>query len=327
MISSKDVAKAAGVSVSTVSRVFSRPEKVNSKTKEIVLKVAREMHYIPDVTAKSLKLNRSNIIGLVISDISNPFYLLAAKELSLLEGYKDKKFFITFSQENPEIELNSITSLIGSKVDTIIFTPCDSDNTDVINVIIANNIHAIQIYRCKYNNLDSLVIDDAYGTYLATKELIKNGHKDIILFDYKISIPTHREEGYIKAFEEAGLTYDPKNIIKSTFNDDYYHVVKESIESLKPTAIIPSGILYIDAFRKYLRNNNIRIKDDISVVAYDDTDICRALNITAITHPFKTITEQLSKIITKRLSENDETPIHLEVKPFLISRNSIAKIN
>lgn len=328
MISSKDVARASGVSVSTVSRVFSRPEMVNVKTREIVLKVAKEMHYIPDVTAKSLKLNHSNIIGMVISDISNPFYLHAAKELSTSEGCEDKKFFITFSQEDPILELNSVSSLIGSKADIIIFTPCDESKNEVERLITANDVPAIQVYRRKYDNLDSLIIDDAFGTYLATKELIKNGHSNILLYDYQISTPTHREDGYIKAFEEAGIAYNPNNIIKSKFADDFYHVVKQTIEEKKPTAVIPSGNLFIDALRKYLRNNNLKIKDDLSVVSYDDTDISRALNISAISHPFKSITEQLNNIINMRLAEEgDKKPIHLVIKPFFVSRDSIAKIN
>jgi DNA-binding LacI/PurR family transcriptional regulator len=326
MVTSKEVAKLAGVSISTVSRVFSRPDKVNEKTKEKVLRIAEELHYIPDITAKSLKLNKSNIIGMVIPDISNPFYLLAAKELSNTGGY-ERKFYITFSQENATNEFNSIVSLIGSKVDIIIFTPVNNSNESVESYLNANNVPAIQVYRRMYDNLDSLVIDDAYGTYLATKELLKNGHKDIVLFDYNLSIPTHREEGYIKAFKEFGLEYNKDMIIKSTFDDDFYSVIKEAIETKKPTGVIPCGILYIDALRKYLRNNGVKIKKDISIVSYDDTDISKALNLTTISHPFMKITESINNIINTRLSNTPTKVIHSVIKPFLISRDSIAKIN
>ena len=326
MITSKDVALKAGVSVSTVSRVFSNPDLISKKVRERVLKVAEELNYVPDTTARNLKMNTRNTIGVIISDSENPFYVKVIREFNFLPGNENIKTFIMFSEENSEKEYADIVSLISSKVQAVIFTPTSESNDKIESLLISNQVPALQLYRKKFNNIDSLLMDDGYGAYLATKELIKNGHRDIVLLDYKLSIPTHRDDGYIRAYKEAGLVYNPDNIIKFPFTDDFYDTFYNLLKDKRHTAFIPTGDKMIHTLYRCVGDLGLKIKDDVSVIAYDDIAMAKYLNLSAISHPFKEIAVTAEKIIRNRIAAPDSKPKEILLKPFLINRDSVKKI-
>ena len=326
MITSKDVANKAGVSVSTVSRVFSNPKLISEKVRQRVLEVAEELHYVPDTNARDLKLNKRNTIGVIISDSENPFYVKVLRQFTFLPSNKDIKTLIMFSEENPEKEYADVVSLVSSKVQAVLFTPTGDANEKIESILVSNGIPALQLYRKKFNQIDSLLIDDGYGAYLATKELIENGHKDIVLLDYKLAIPTHRDDGYIKAFEEAGLKYSPNNIVKLNFDNDFYETITNLLRDKKHTAFIPTGDKMIHTLYRCLGDLNLKIKEDISVIAYDDITMAKYLNLSAVSHPFEDIALTASKILLNRAEHPESKPQNLLLKPFLIKRDSIRKI-
>lgn len=326
MITSKEVAKAANVSISTVSRVFSNPKLVNTETIKKVKEIAAQLNYFPDITAKSLKLNVTNIIGVVLSDINNPFYLHILKQMSTIEAISNYRFFVVFSEEREKIEYDCITSLIASKVDALIFTPTGSHNTKIESMISDNNVAPLQLYRRNYENFDSLTIDDEYGAYLATKELLNNGHRKIILVDYKLAIPTNRDKGYIKAFEEANIPYDSKWIIQLDINANYEHELFDILDQLNPTAIIPASYIFANSIFTYLKLRNKKVKDDISLIIYDDNSIAEHLNISVIAHPLSEIAQTTAETIKRRLDNPNIAPQHLVIKPFFLQRDSIKKL-
>ncbi len=326
MITSKDVANKAGVSVSTVSRVFSNPKMISEKARTKVLKAAEELHYIPNTTARNLKMNISNTFGVIVSDSENPFYLKVVREFNRLPSNKDIKTLIMFSEEDSEKEYSDIISLVSSKVQSIMFTPTSESNEKIETLLISNQIPALQLYRKKFNAIDSLIMDDGYGTYLATKELIQNGHKNIVLLDYKLSIPTHRDDGYKKAFQEAGLEYDQKNIIKFSFEDDFYGVIYNLLKNKKHTAYIPTGDKMIHTLCRCLGDLDLKIKEDVSVIAYDDVTMAKYINLSAVSHPFQEIASTANKIIQNRIEYPDSKPQEVYLKPFLIKRDSVKNI-
>ena len=137
MITSKDVAIKAGVSVSTVSRVFSHPNLISEKVREKVLAVAEELHYVPNTNARDLKLNKTNTMGVIISDSENPFYVKVLREFTFLPSNKDIKTFIMFSEEDSEKEYTDIVSLISSKVQAILFTPTGEANEKIETLLVS----------------------------------------------------------------------------------------------------------------------------------------------------------------------------------------------
>lgn len=326
MITSKDVAIKAGVSVSTVSRVFSNPDLISKKVRERVLQVAEELHYVPDTTARNLKLNKRNTIGVIISDSENPFYVKVIREFTFLPNNKDIKTFIMFSEEDSEKEYADIVSLISSKVQAIMFTPTGDADQRIETLLLSNEVPALQLYRKKFDKIDTLLMDDGYGAYLATKELIENGHKDIVLLDYKLAIPTHRDDGYIRAYKEAGLKHNPNNIIKFTFDSDFYDTIYKLLKDKKHTAYIPTGDKMIHTLYRCVADLNLKIKEDISVIAYDDITMAKYLNLSAISHPFQEIATTANQIIQNRINFPESKPQEVLLKPFLINRDSVKTI-
>lgn len=326
MITSKDVAIKAGVSISTVSRVFSNPKMISEKVRKKVLDAAEELHYIPNTAARNLKMNISNTVGVIVSDSENPFYLRVIREFNRLPSNKDIKTMIMFSEEDSQKEYSDIISLVSSKVQSIMFTPTSESSEKIETLLISNQIPTLQLYRKKFNNIDSLIMDDSYGAYLATKELIDNGHKNIVLLDYKLSIPTHRDDGYIQAFKDAGLEYDPNNIIKFSFEEDFYDTIYNLLKNKKYTAYIPTGDKMIHTLCRCLSDLNLKIKEDISIIAYDDITMAKYINLSAVSHPFEEIANTANKIIRNRIEHPDSKPQEIYLQPFLIRRDSVKKI-
>ena len=328
MVSSKQVAEMAGVSISTVSRVFSNPSLVNKKTLEKVLKIAEELNYVPDINARALKLNKSHIIGVIISDISNPFYLQILKGImSYSEIFENNyRFYITFSNEDKKIELASLRSLVSSQVDYVVFTPVDHQNKNLESFLVDNNLPALQLFRHAYDGMDSITIDDEQGTYLATKELLENNHKRILLIDLEVPTPTGRDSGYIKAYNEYSINVDEKLIKKISFHCDIKTEVKKILSETSCTAIIPSTSIISDAVFEYLKEHNLKIKEDISIISYDDSEACKILNVTAITQPMNQIVESFMSIFIEKSYNTRAENRHIKLQPHIIYRDSIKKL-
>lgn len=328
MVSSKLVAEMAGVSISTVSRVFSNPKLVNKNTLEKVLKIAEELNYVPDINARALKLNKSYIIGVIVSDISNPFYLQILKGImsysEILEN--NYRFYITFSNEDKTIEMASLRSLVSSQVDYVVFTPVEHQNKNLESFLLDNNLLALQLFRHAYDGMDSITIDDEYGTYLATKELLKNNHKKILLIDLEVPTPTGRDLGYKKAYKEFSIDVDEQLIKKISFHCDINNEVKKILDNTEYTAIIPSTSVISNVVLEFLKENNLRIKDDISIVSYDDSEACKILNITAITQPMDKIVESFMSVFLEKACNPNAEKKHIKLKPHMIYRDSIKKI-
>lgn len=322
MVSSKELAKAANVSIATISRVFSNPELVNPKTREKVLRIAKEINYVPNFSARGLKNNKSNLIGVVVSDINNSFYFHI---LQRMFNNIDYNSYVLFSSEKASIELKSIKSLIQSNVEGLVFTPT-TYNQDLEDFISANNIPTLQMFRKAYDKFDSLIVDDKYGSYLATKELLENGHKNIVLIDYELDIPTGRIDGYIEAYKEFNIEYNPNNIIKLNITEFKNENLYNMLDKLSFTAIIPTSYIFGQATLLYLKDRNLKIYDDISVIIYDDVNYASFMGITTIAHPLDVIANEAQNIILNRINKNVNTITNSVIKPLIIDRKSVKNI-
>ena len=159
MATSKDVAKLAGVSIATVSRTFTKRNTVSERTAQLVLDAAKKLDYTPDNIARSLKSNKTNTIGLVISNIYNPFFFQTASVMAKeLEKY-NYKILLSFNKEYDETLSNNIQSLLSAKVDAIAFTPIIYDK-NLSKILHSRNINLLQLLGNKYSEFDSILFDD-----------------------------------------------------------------------------------------------------------------------------------------------------------------------
>ena len=195
----QDVAQKAGVSVSTVYKVFSDSYKTRDEIRERVLKACDELNYSHHSIIKKRKL-----LGMMFSEVTNPFTNTLMQ--MIIDELGDEYDIVTlFSNEDLTREKQNITCLEQMKVDALIFATFSNQEYPEINKMISDGKPVIQFFMQTHPGADAILFDDELGTYQAVKYLIQNGHKDILmLYKYRIGFP-QRSNGYRKAFEEAGL--------------------------------------------------------------------------------------------------------------------------
>lgn len=323
MKTSRDVARVARVSQSTVSRYFSNPDLLSDKTRERVQKAVEELNYSPNLAARSLKLNKSHIIGMVISSYDSIFYNAIAKRLERILRHSNYRLIVTFSSEDPEAEAECFNSLVASRIDGIIFTPVSFDTSHIITLSQQYNFATLQLYRKVCDTINSITINDEYGAYLATHALLSHNHRNILLIDYKTSIPTYRDKGFIRALKEFNAPLSDEMIYYFNSEKDLYADLKAKIEETSPTAIIAvTGNTGFHVLR-YLKEANLNVPDNISLVIYDDSPWAQINEISVISHPFDIIAAEIAAQILQLIESDSNIVTHNKIEPFFENRNSI----
>jgi len=339
MVTSRDVAKLANVSVSTVSRAFREDCYISEELKKKVLDAADKLGYTPNLVARSLKNNRSGVIGLVLSDMDNVFYSIVSRVIESDLKKLGYRLIITYNNENQEEELANLNLLAASRADGIIFTPKSAKNHSLIKRLKKQNISLVQMFRVGYPDIDSVLVDDEQGAYMATKHLVKNGHTDILLLsvDYKIHLTFDsktnefcdpRSKGYKRALLEEKILIRESNIMHLPYHTDLKSMIIHKIKESKPTAIIAgTNIIAKDVIRA-CKEMKLTIPNDISLVMFDDVDWASLLDVTTISQPINEIGHIASRTILTQIENQNakSTPVHSTLEPVLISRYSVKNL-
>ncbi len=324
MATSKDVAALAGVSPTTVSRVFRGDTNVKAETVEIVLKAAEKLNYVPNYFASVLKQQKSKIVVVIISDINNPFFMIVANKIGEYIKTQGYNFLISYDNENVDVLIENLKLFISFQVGCIIFCPVDSQPASpTIKRIIRGHkeSHFLQLYSSKYNGVDSITYDDEYGMYIGMKYLLENNHRRILVVS---GSDRNRFKGCKKAYKEFGI--DEPKIPLNAFSDDSLATdLDRVITKTKPTAIFGVGNSAGSIVYEVLKNKSLKIYDDISFLMYDDLDWVKILDISAIAHPITAVAVSAAELAIRfRYGEisNKET-VTIKHKPFLIKRKSV----
>lgn len=280
-VSIKDIASAAGVSTATVSLVLTGKGKDGRVSKEVTEKVrviAREMHYQPNHLAMSLQSGRSRTIGLLVADISNPFFGSLAfyiQEEMEKAGYA----VIIMNTDESDLQMERMVLLLRSRqVDGFIVVPTQFGDT-CLKSLLDEHIPLVLVDRY-YPDLysDSVLIDNFQASYQATRYLIEQGCRRIALLIYENNLPhmVERKKGYVKALEDAGL-FD-KELIREV---QYKTMTEDTKEAVNYLLLNDSngmdGILFATntiamTGIKQLLNLKVRLTEDVHVVCFDKSD-------------------------------------------------------
>lgn len=324
MATSRDVAKLAGVSIATISRVYRLPESVRPETRERVLKAAKELNYYPNLLARSLKENKSNSIGIAVNDFRNPFFFQVIEQIqSVLE--KTDYQLLTFSPSGNYFSNDKIIRYLRSnQLDAFLFSPFFYYKEDY-QLFKNCKQYCLQLYSDSYEDIDSIIIDDKYGTHLATKYLLECGHRKILILNANKDEEDIRDKGYIQAYQDISLTPDSRYILHYPCNRNHIQSIKENIKQLRPTAIISHAETLTIWTLSALQELGMTVPDSISLIAYDDHPWAEIMGITAIAQPIKLVGKTIADTVLEALSSNDSRPIvKKKIKPELIKRNSVS---
>ncbi len=272
----KDVAREAGVSVATVSRVLNDPSLVKQNTSERVLEVIERMNYIPNATARNLKTNRTKVIGLIVSDISNAHFTSMAKAIDHVIRSRGYSLIVCNIEDDPALEAEYLNRLSELRADGIILNT-SGFNDDLIAqfsqtipmVLVDRNVPADSFCG------DFVGSNGFAGVNLLTKHLISLGHRKIGIINSNLNISTGRERfsGFVAAMKDIGVNVDedyPYRFDGQHFDTEGGHDGCKYLmtQKDKPTAlVVANNSMAIGAY-KYLSSQNIRVPEDISVVSY-----------------------------------------------------------
>jgi len=272
-ISIKEIAKHAGVSSATVSRVFNNNGRFSEEIREKVLSVIEKYEYTPNIVAKSLRTKRSKSIGVIVPDISNEFFsqvILAIENYCFKKGYSVS---VCNTNEDEKKEKLYLKDLETKGVDGLIYIA--GGTMDILSRISKKKIPMVFVDRRPRSKDIIIVESDNYGGgFMATEELIRvNCKKIVILKDYRDVTPSvYRFKGYIDALKKYGLPIDPKlvlgiNINVNSARDAILKLIRENIAFdgvFATTDWLAIGTL--DA----LRQSNVKVPQEVKIVGFDN---------------------------------------------------------
>lgn len=324
----KDIAQKVGVSTATVSYVLNDQPMAARISKEVAEKikaVAQTLNYQPNQIAKSLKTQRTNTIGLIVADISNPFSAQMTRiiaDAAKLHGYT---VIVGSSDENRDKAQDLINTMLKRQVDGLIIAAVEQSEAMLFDIT-KHGTPLVLIDRYFPNTpFDYVGIDNFQATYEAVQCLIENGRKRIGLISYETSLfhLQERDRGYLAALADAGLKHHPQYIQRVSINH-LQNTVEAGLEKMlqATTAIdaivFTTNLLGLNGLR-YLKNKAIKIPETLAVIAFDEADFYDffPVSITHIRQPLKEIGIKATEALIQHI-ENQREATQLQLKTALI---------
>jgi len=325
-----DVAKKAGVSISTVSRVLNGKVKVSEKFKESVLAAASELEYNPSQAARTLALKKSNLIGIIIPDVSNSFYskmLSAIEDEASLHGYR---IILCCIQENIEKEIKYVRLLKQMYVDGLLLMheKGNDKSKEVLNNCDFPIVQA-SVFIEGLNNSVSLNVNDHKASYEAVKYLIDRGHRKIAMITGDMVDRTSgqlRYEGYLEALSDNDIILNPDFVKQGNYT---YDIGYECMKELLSRKVIPSAVfaacdeMAIGA-ESAAMDLGYLVPQDISVVGFDNIELSKMVrpSLTTVAQSANLIGRLAIKSI---INSNGSKKNYLKIddKVFTINNNRV----
>lgn len=331
----KDVAKLAGVSIATVSRVINnKPEGISQERRKYIQKIIDETGYRPSGLARGLVTKKTSTIGLIISDISNPAYPLMARGVE--DAAQANKYSMVLCNTNfkPEREKRYIDILKEKGVDGIILEISQGANKEYVRNILKNDIPIVLIDEPVINrNAYGVFVNNRKGGYIATKHIIELGHKRIACFTgpYSSLTAVERMEGYKQALSEAGLPVDENIIMSGAYKQETgYRFMREVINLFKEvTAVFSTNDSIAMGVYKAVKAFGYKIPKDYSVVGFDDVYDMELIEpaLTDVAQPAYEMGRAAVKMLIEILNGVKPRKKKIIFEPELIIRESTRKIS
>jgi len=329
----KDIAKATNLSVSTVSRVLNGKAeqfRISEASQKRILEAAKEMHYIPNQIAVNLQSGKTKTISLMIPSLINPFFSRIAGTINTEMQRIGYTTLISDSNENSDIEYNEIIEIVSRNVEGIIIAPC-GDIKSNLKLIQERNIKVVCIDRyIEGLDIPFVSTDNYLGAYKATKHLLENGHRNIACIQgIPSSMPNRlRIEGFEAAMREAGI--GDYSIVGTDFSvqNGYTETLLLLHNEIVPTAIFSLSNTIALGSMKALKENHIKIPDDISVITFDDHPYLDYLStpLTCVAQPVEDICKLAIRLLFNLINNQEIKSRQIFLQPSLILRDSVKKL-
>lgn len=310
MVTIKDVAEAAGVSTATVSRVLSGKNHVRSELRKRVREAARELNYEPGRVARSLRKQSALTFGLVIPDVTNPFFGRLARGVEDAASDHNYSTILCNTDASADKEARYLQVLMAERVSGVVLAPGDEPAIDLLTRLHETGIPVVTVGReISELPIDALVIDYYDAAYQAVSYLQKQGHQRIALLNSLDSDGQRQEavNGYQAALKQGHFIsrshFQP--ILDGTFLEDTA-LVRELIElpvEERPTALIAAGRRALSCLRQATYESNLPVGDGVACVALDYSQGSSLPHVPVVRFP----AYELGRLAVTRMLERDRT--------------------
>lgn len=323
MSSIKDVAKEAGVSTATVSRVLSNKPYITSGVRDRVVAAVQKLGYRPNQVARSLRSQKSTIIGLIVSDVCNPFFTDVSRTVEDCAYEQGYSVFLCNTDGDEKKELKYLHEMYDKNVAGVIISPtkktCDNFNKLTINIPMV-----VYDRTVRESDVDNITIDNVDAAYHLTKHLLTNGYHRIAgIFCNEIT-GLQRREGFEKAIKEANLEQPQSVMTQTKISAGYDATIKLLNLTPRPDAILATDNIVLEGALHSIIELGLKIPNDMGLAGFDDVSWMTLVQppITVIRQPTDELGRMAVDLMIRRIKEPTRPAMQIILKSQLIIRGS-----
>ncbi|RKN86976.1 LacI family DNA-binding transcriptional regulator [Paenibacillus ginsengarvi] len=324
-----DIAKAAGVSIATVSKVINGTGRISTDTRERVHEIMQELDYQPSVVASALTGKSTFTIGLLIPDLANPLYAEIARSVEDRGRELGFNLVMCSTDNNPRREGDYITFLKQKKVDGIIISTGIS-NEAVLQSLHTQNIPVAFVTRDHIPGMDadSVRVDDYLGGYRAASHLLGLGHRHVAVLTEQLSLSSSsdRVRGFIHALEEAGIEEGGPVVVESfsSIEEGRRQTLELLISEDAPTALFACNDLLAIGAVQAAKELRLTIPWDVSIIGFDNTMLAGIVDppLTTISQPIAEMGRRVMDLIIQEVRGEKKGKTAIVLTPELVVRQS-----
>jgi len=328
----KDVAELARVHPSTVSRVINNDSRISEKTKEKVILIINKLGYTPNALARGLKTKRTYTLGILIPDITNPFFAEIARGVEDAANKNNFNVILCNTDDKLKKERTYLQILRGKRVDGLILGTAHIKDKSILElerekfpyILVSRNIEGL--------DKNCIIVDDVEGGMMATEYLIKLGHRRIahITGPLKTRSALNRLEGYKLALKKYEIAYRDELVGEGDFKiKGGYQIMKKFLKLTEPPAAIfaANDLLALGAMQA-IQKKSFHVPEDFSVVGFNDIELASFVYpaLTTIRQPMLEMGAIAVKMLLRIIEEGEFNQRKIVLKPKLIIRESCKKI-
>jgi DNA-binding LacI/PurR family transcriptional regulator len=325
------VAEQAGVSISTVSKVINNTGRISERTRKKVFKAISELNYHPSVVASALTGKQTKTIGLLIPDISNPFFAEIARSIEDRSHELGFNVMMCSTDNNKEKEEKYLSLLIRQRIDGLIVASafrCASLLEEMVKQAVPITLVASEIPKLSIN---TVTVDDYKGSYLATSYLLSMGHRRIAIIAENVRSNKPRLYAFKDAMEEVNAPVIDSYVIKTEAAMTKGYESAKQLLSLKerPTAIFACNDLLAIGVMQAAKEAGLSIPHDVSVIGFDNTVLSTTTTpmLTTVAQPIKEMGAKVVNLLIQEMEGPKTYKERLLLSPELIIRQSTAPLH
>jgi LacI family transcriptional regulator len=331
-ITIKDIAKALGISVSTVSRALNNNPDISDSTIKLVQNYAREHKYVPNALALGLKNQRSRIIGVIVPELANNFFSTILSGMELVAERLDYYLIVCQSMEDYEKEIGNVKTLLNAHVCGVLASVAKTTKKfEHFNELIYNNIPVVFFDRiCPEIDASKIVVDDYAGTFAAAEYMIKTGCKRLAFFHapLNLEISKNRKNGFFDALIKNEIPVNESFVrIADTKQLGYQNAFDLLQQEERPDGFMCMNDYTATGVLLATKRLGLSVPEEVSIFGFSDSEVSQDTDPMLSTinqHPFE-MGEQAMNLLIDKIEKNEQSPKNKIIKTSLVLRETTRK--